>query len=142
MSEYKITKNISNQDIAEIYSCLKDFNLSKLECSEVIPLGIFKEDASENKLAGLIGETFGNWLSIKYLWVSAELRGKGIGSVILQAAENEARLRGAKYAFVDTFSFQAPKFYVRHGYKQVFELTDYPYTGSRYYYIKNLWRKQ
>lgn len=121
---------------------MKDFNLSKLECSEVIPLGIFKEDASENKLAGLIGETFGNWLSIKYLWVSAELRGKGIGSVILQAAENEARLRGAKYAFVDTFSFQAPEFYVRHGYKQVFELTDYPYTGSRYYYIKNLWRKQ
>ena len=34
---------------------------------------------------GLIGETFGNWLSIKYLWVSEELRGEGIGSAILQA---------------------------------------------------------
>ncbi len=74
---------------------IKEFNLSKLECSEIIPLGIFKEDTSGNKLAGLIGEIFGNWLAIKYLWVSEELRGKGIGSAILQAAETEARTRGA-----------------------------------------------
>ena len=138
MDEYKITSDISSQDIEEIYDHLKEFNLSKLECSEIIPLGIFKEDTSGNKLAGLIGETFGNWLSIKYLWVSEELRGKGIGSAILQAAETEARTRGARYAFVDTFSFQAPEFYVQHGYKQVFALTEYPYTGSRYYYIKEL----
>ena len=138
MDEYKVTSDISSQDIEEIYDHLKEFNLSKLECSEIIPLGIFKEDTSGNKLAGLIGETFGNWLSIKYLWVSEELRGKGIGSAILQAAETEARTRGARYAFVDTFSFQAPEFYVRHGYKQVFALTEYPYTGARYYYIKEL----
>lgn len=138
MDEYKITSDISSQDIEEIYDHLKEFNLSKLECSEIIPLGIFKEDTSENKLAGLIGETFGNWLSIKYLWVSKELRGKGIGRAMLQAAETEARMRGARYAFIDTFSFQAPEFYVRHGYKQVFVLKEYPYTGSRYYYIKEL----
>lgn len=138
MDEYKITSDISSQDIEEIYDHLKEFNLSKLECSEIIPLGIFKEDTSGNKLAGLIGETFGNWLSIKYLWVSEELRGKGIGSAILQAAEAEARTRDAKYAFVDTFSFQAPEFYARHRYKQVFALTEYPYTGSRYYYVKEL----
>ena len=138
MDEYKVTSDISSQDIEEIYDHLKEFNLSKLECSEIIPLGIFKEDTPGNKLAGLIGETFGNWLSIKYLWVSEELRGKGIGSAILQAAETEARTRGARYAFVDTFSFQAPEFYVRHGYKQVFALTEYPYMGSRYYYIKEL----
>ena len=138
MSKYKITSSISNHEITEIYNHLKDFNLSKLECSDVVPLGIFKENDSGNKLAGLIGETFGNWLSIKYLWVSEELRGQGIGSDILQAAEKEARLRGAKYVFVDTFDFQATEFYVKHGYKQVFELTDYPYTGSRYYYTKNL----
>ena len=138
MDKYKVTSDISSQDIEEIYDHLKEFNLSKLECSEIIPLGIFKEDTSGSKLAGLIGETFGNWLSIKYLWVSEELRGKGIGSAILQAAETEARTRGARYVFVDTFSFQAPEFYVRHGYKQVFALTEYPYTGSRYYYVKEL----
>ena len=53
-------------------------------------------------------------------------------------AETEARMRGARYAFVDMFSFQAPEFYARHGYKQVFALTEYPYTGARYYFVKEL----
>ena len=50
MSEYKITKNVLDQDIAAIYDQLKTFNLSKLECSKVIPLGIFKEDATGKSL--------------------------------------------------------------------------------------------
>lgn len=46
--------------------------------------------------------------------------------------------RGAKYAFVDTFDFQAPGFYKKLGYREVFALTEYPYTGSRTYYTKEL----
>ena len=96
------------------------------------------EDDNGVKQAGLIGETFGNWLCIKYLWVSEELRGKGIGSSIIEAAEKEAARRKCKYVFVDTFSFQAPDFYRKHGYKEVFTLNEYPYTGSRHYYTKKL----
>ena len=54
------------------------------------------------------------------------------------AAENEAKLRGARYVFVDTFDFQAPEFYLKHGYEQVFELSEYPKTGKRHYYKKEL----
>ena len=50
----------------------------------------------------------------------------------------EARKRGCKYAFVDTFSFQAPTFYKNHGYREVFTLEEYPYTGKRHYYTKEL----
>ncbi|MBR5953023.1 MAG: GNAT family N-acetyltransferase, partial [Pseudobutyrivibrio sp.] len=66
------------------------------------------------------------------------LRKDGLGSKLLKTAENEARNRGCKYAFVDTFSFQAPEFYIKHGYKEVFALNDYPYTGKRFYYTKEL----
>lgn len=41
----------------QIYNHLKEYNPSKLECVDIIPLGIFKEDSAGNKLAGLIGET-------------------------------------------------------------------------------------
>ncbi len=33
---------------------------------------------------------------------------------------------------------QAPVFYTKLGYKEVFSLQEYPYTGARYYYTKEL----
>lgn len=136
--ELRVTEHVTDEDIEEIYRELKKYNLSKREPSVEIPIGVFYEDTLGRKRAGLTGETFGNWLCIKYLWVSEELRGQGIGSKLLTSAENEAIKRGAKYSFVDTFSFQAPEFYKKHGYKEVFNLFEYPYTGSRYYFIKYL----
>jgi predicted GNAT family acetyltransferase len=76
----------------------------------------------------LTGEIFGNWLCIQFLFVSEQLREQGIGSKLLETAESEAKQRGCRYAFVDTFSFQAPIFYKKHGYQEVFTLEEYPYT--------------
>ena len=72
------------------------------------------------------------------LWVSDDLRGQGIGRRLMETAEQEALSRGCKYVFVDTFSFQAPEFYRKLGYQKVFALTEYPYTGARYYFTKTL----
>ena len=133
----RITENVTEEDIEEIHRELKKYNLSKREPSQNIPIGVFYEEAGEKK-AGLTGEIFGNWLCIKYLCVSEELRGKRLGSQLLEVAEQQARSKGAKYSFVDTFDFQAPGFYEKHGYEEVFRLTEYPYTGSRFYYVKKL----
>lgn len=134
----RITNDGNEQDIADVFEMLKAYNLSKLETSDVDPVGVYYDDERGRKLAGLTGETFGNWLCIKYLVVDESLRGQGIGSKLLKAAEEEAKKRGCKYSFVDTFSFQAPPFYVKHGYKEVFALKEYPITGARYYYTKEL----
>ncbi len=53
MREYKITKNVLEKDVEKIFDNLKEYNLSKLECSEIVPLGIFKEDKDGKKQAGL-----------------------------------------------------------------------------------------
>ncbi len=134
----RITDDGNEKDINDIYEMLKSYNLNNREESKNVPIGIFYEDEKGQKLAGLIGETFGNWLCIKYLFVEEYLRKEGIGSELLLVAEKEAKNRGCKYAFVDTFSFQAPTFYIKHGYKAVFALNDYPYTGKRIYYTKEL----
>ena len=134
----KITNDGNQQDIDEIHGMLKSYNRNNREESEEVPIGVFCEDEQGRKLAGLTGETFGNWLCIKYLFVSEILRGQGTGSRIVAAAEEEARRRGCKYAFVDTFSFQAPGFYRKLGYEEVFVLRDYPYTGKRHYFTKTL----
>ena len=131
-------ENIESKRTQELANLIRAYNRSNREPSKSEPLNIYLEDEEGNLVAGMVAETFGNWLEIEYLYVSDDLRGQGIGSKILEMAENESRNRGCKYSFVDTFNFQAPKFYKKHGYKEVFALKEYPYTGERYYYTKEL----
>ena len=115
---FRISDKADARDIQDIHALLKAYNLSHREPSENVPLGVYLEDAEGRKSAGSTGETF--------------------GSRLLEAAEKEARRRGCRYAFVDTFSFQAPAFYKKHGYAEVFTLEDYPYTEKRPYFTKEL----
>ena len=89
-------------------------------------------------VGGVIGETYWNWLYINLLWVKDELRGHGYGQRLLTMAEAEARQRGAQHAYLDTFSFQAPGFYKKHGYQVFGELQDFPPGHQRYFLTKQL----
>lgn len=136
--ETRIVDRIDSKDEAEIFEGLLQYNLERIEDKHPRDLGIFMEDESQEKIAGLIGHTHGNWMFIKYLWVKESLRGQQIGSNILKTAEAEAQKRGCKYVFLDTFSFQAPIFYKKLGFHEVFALNNYPIVGKRYYLVKNL----
>jgi len=131
-------ENTVSQKVQEIGGLIRSYNRSKRETAESEPLNIYVEDDSGELLAGLVAETFGNWLEIEYLFVKEDLRGQGIGSQLLQQAESEAKKRNCRFAFVNTYQFQAPAFYQKHGYQEVFTLKDYPYTGQRHYYQKDL----
>ena len=131
-------ENTESQKAQEIGDLIRSYNRSKREAAESEPLNLYVEDDSGQVMAGLVAETFGNWLEIEYLFVKEGLRGQGIGSQILQRAESEAKKRNCRFAFVNTYQFQAPAFYQKHGYQEVFTLKDYPYTGQRHYYQKDL----
>ena len=130
--------NTESQKAQEIGNLIRSYNRLKREKAESEPLNIYVEDDSGELMAGLVAETFGNWLEIEYLFVKEDLRGQGIGSQLLQQAESEAKKRNCRFAFVNTYQFQAPAFYQKHGYQEVFTLKDYPYTGQRHYYQKEL----
>ena len=131
-------ENIESQKSQVIGDLIRSYNRSKREAAESEPLNLYVEDDSGELMAGLVAETFGNWLEIEYSFVKEDLRGQGIGSKLLQQAESEAKKRNYRYVFVNTYQFQAPAFYQKHGYKEVFTLKDYPYTGQRHYYQKDL----
>lgn len=131
-------ENTESQKSQIIGDLIRSYNRSKREAAESEPLNIYVEDDSGELMAGLVGETFGNWLEIEYLFVKEDIRGQGIGSQLLQQAESEAKKRNCRFAFVNTYHFQAPAFYQKYGYKEVFTLKDYPYTGQRHYYQKDL----
>lgn len=54
---------------------------------------------------------------LKWAWVGEAARGKDVGSRLMAVAEDEARKRGAKLIYLDTFSFQARPFYEKLGFK-------------------------
>ena len=131
-------ENTESRKAQEIGGLIRSYNRSKREVAESEPLNLYVEDEHGEIMAGLVAETFGNWLEIEYLFVKEDLRGQGIGSQLLQQAESEAKKRSCRFAFVNTYQFQAPGFYQKQGYKKVFALKDYPYTGQRHYYQKDL----
>jgi GNAT superfamily N-acetyltransferase len=87
---------------------------------------------------GVIAATYYGWLYVDLLWVREDLRGQGYGGRLLALAEEAARRRGAQHAYLDTFSFQAPDFYVKHGYRVFGELPDFPPGHRRYFFTKQL----
>ena len=134
----EITNKIQKEDEEYIFNELLKYNLEHLEDKKPKDLGIYIKDEEGTIIAGIIGYTHGNWLTIKFLWVQEAIRKEGLGSKLLKGAEEEATKRGCQYVFLDTFSFQAPLFYKKHGYKEQFALEKYPITGERYYYTKKL----
>ena len=81
-------------------------------------------------VGGLSGWTWGVAAGIGMTWVRADRRGDGTASRLLTAFENEARARGCTHVFTTSFTFQAPGFYERHGYVELFRWQDLPVVGQ------------
>lgn len=134
----EITDNVTAQDLDEVRLGLNAYNSKFCDVDAIKSIGVFIRDEQGRKLAGLTGSTTGSWLRIDMLWVSEALRGQGTGSKLMQAAEQEARDRGCRYAQVDTASFQARPFYEKLGYTLRLTLANYMDHHQRHYLTKVL----
>lgn len=114
------------------------FNIQQAGDGHEKPLCFILYTPGGEVAGGLIGQTHWNWFYINLMFIKEELRGRGYGHRILTLAEEEARQRGAMHVYLDTFSFQAPGFYEKHGYQVFGELKDFPPGHQRYYLSKEL----
>lgn len=87
---------------------------------------------------GVIAEVYWDWLYINLMWLKEDLRQRGYGQQLLALVEDEARRRSARHAYLDTFSFQAPGFYKKYGYRVFGELPNFPVGHTRYFLTKKL----
>jgi len=117
---------------------IHNFNEQKAGDNQYKQLCFVLRSSDQKIVGGLIGATHWNWLYVELLFVKEEYRGHGYGHRLLEIAEEEARKRGAKNAYLDTFSFQAPNFYEQHGYQIFGELKDFPDGHQRYFLTKQL----
>lgn len=117
---------------------LSAYNTSKAEDNNFTRICYAVYDEEEKIVGGILGEVYWGWLYVDLLWVEENLRGEGYGHRLLTQLEEDARDLGAKHAYLDTFSFQAPDFYQDHGYEVFGELTDFPVGHQRYFFRKEL----
>jgi len=138
--EYRIvcTDSPDDADYTVVGFGIRDFNNRHGGASGHQPLCLFLHAPDDSVVGGLIGSTYYGWFYIDLLWVREDLRGHGHGQHLLALAEQEARQRGAKGAYLDTFSFQAPDFYRKNGYEVFGELGDFPVGHTRYFFRKRL----
>lgn len=131
-------ENPKQEELEFIGQNLSKFNRDCAGEDDFKPLNIFLRDADGSLVGGFIGATYWHWLYVDVLWVEEASRSRGHGQQLLHAAEQEAMRRGCKFAFLDTFSFQAPEFYKQRGYEVFGELPDFPAGQSRYFLKKAL----
>ncbi len=101
----------------------------------ITPLNLIVKDDAGSVIGGLTASTYWEWLDIDIFYLPEELRGRGLGTSLLQTAETIALERGCKRSFLTTFDFQARTFYEKYGYSVIGVLTDYP-PGSTYFWMR------
>jgi len=83
-------------------------------------------DSAGELVAGASGWTWGVAAGIGMTWVREDVRGHGLGERLLAEFEAEARARGCTHVFVTSFTFQAPGFYEKQGYREIFRWEGVP----------------
>ena len=89
-------------------------------------------------VGGLILQSWWKESYVELLWLSDRARRQGRGRELIAEAERRARRRGSKLLHLNTYSFQAPRFYEKLGFRCFGRMSGSPKGESRYFYAKRL----
>jgi GNAT superfamily N-acetyltransferase len=133
-----IRDSATDAEVAELRDAIHEFNYDATGYRDGLSLSCFLRDDDRALVAGIDGFTWGGYARVEYLWVTEALRGQGLGSRLLAAAEEEARRRGCGTIVLDTHSFQAPDLYRARGYTERGTTLATPRGYSQTLFQKNL----
>src|SRR5262249_35104606 len=114
------------------------YNIAATRLPGWFPVNFVLRGERGDVLGGVLGELWGGWLHVTYLWVSDAARGAGHGTRLINEAEAYARARGGVGATLETYSFQARPFYERLGYELFGTLEGYPPGHAKFFLRKAL----
>lgn len=122
---FEIFDVVPEAEEAALSNALIAHNVEMLGASDRRTLYIPLKNADGAVDGGLVGVTARGWLHVDILFVPERLRGQGLATTLLQAAEDEARKRGCKGALIDTANPVARRIYARQGYDVCGTLENY-----------------
>lgn len=134
-----VTDEPSAADESVVRDGLAAYNFEKAGYRDHRPLAILVSDPETGEVVGgLLGGTSFGLLRIDRFFLPESLRKQGLGTRIIETAEEEGRRRGCSRALLTTLSFQAPGFYKRQGWEVLAELEGEPPAPSRFLMTKRL----
>jgi GNAT superfamily N-acetyltransferase len=138
-SSFVVTDAPSERAEAAIRDGLSAYNFEQAGYRDQRPLAILVTDPRSGEVVGgLLGRTSMGLLYIDRFFLPEGLRRQGLGSRILQAAEDEGAKRGCSRAILSTLSFQAPGFYERQGWQVLGRIDCDPPGHTRFTMTKTL----
>ena len=132
------SQNPTDEEREAILIPLRAYNTAQAGPGNPQPLALLVRDDNGEILGGLYGRFFYQWLFIELLSVPEQARGQGLGSKLMQMAEDLARERKCIGLWLDTFEFQAPEFYKKCGYSEIGHIADYPPGYKHFFFQKRL----
>ena len=117
---------------------LGDANAAAAPLDEVRPLSCFARDPDGTIVGGAVGRRWGACAELQQLWVAESRRRQGIGAALVRAFERHAATHGCRRFYLETFSFQAPRFYEALGYRRAFALGVYPHGIVKYTMLREV----
>jgi GNAT superfamily N-acetyltransferase len=138
-NEYNVEAGIDSQQIIQqLEDKIYEHNSKAINKDDGCLFSRIVRDKNKNIVAGVGGWTWANACEITQLWVDKTVRKKGLGKMLLEAAEREAKDKGCLTVIIKSYSFQAPHFYEKHGYRTEYKLDDFPIGYSYYILTKKI----
>jgi len=118
---------------------LADYNAAQAGSRDWRPLAVLARDPLHGRIiGGILGRTSLGLLFVELVFLPEVCRGRGVGTRMVQMAEEEARRRGCRAAVLITISFQAPGFYERLGWREFGRIACDPPGTARIFMTKEL----
>lgn len=115
---------------------VREYNFENMGREQAKHLTVIARDEKGKLIAGVSGRTIYQQFLINVVWVDKDNRGTGLGRLLMEQAEVEAKQQGCVAAQVDTLSFQAPGFYRKLGFEVVGKVTGFIGHPERYFFVK------
>jgi GNAT superfamily N-acetyltransferase len=135
--EFQVEEDPDPLDIELLEANIRREASAAMGLGDEVDLAIFVREAG-TIVAGISGWTWGDCCELQSLWVAPRLRGRGLATRLIAAAEAEAANRGCSQTVHFTYDFQARALYERNGYELVGRVEDFPSGTDVLWYHKPL----
>jgi GNAT superfamily N-acetyltransferase len=135
--EFQVEDRPDPLDVELLEEHIRSEASTAMGLGDEVELAIFVRDAG-TIVAGISGWTWGDCCELQSLWVAPRLRGSGLATRLIAAAEAEAARRGCSQTVHFTYDFQAQALYERNGYEVVGRVKDFPSGTDALWFHKRL----